>query len=207
MDNRSGIYAIRNRIDGRAYIGSSYDIESRKTKHLWQLRKGAHHNVFLQRAYDKYGEGSISFDILEYCHRDNLLQKEQRYLDQEENLYNICDKAGAGPGATSHSSSTKEKMRESALRRDPPTVATRKKLSKAATGRRLCSSTKDKIRKSLLGTRNPRSRSVEQFDLKGNSLAKYSTIKEAVEKTGIKHISQACRGVYKQAGGYVWKYI
>ncbi|WP_299169047.1 NUMOD4 domain-containing protein [uncultured Bacteroides sp.] len=49
---------------------------------------------------------------------------------------------------------------------------------------------------------------VLQFDKSGKFIARYSSQKEAMEKTGIncKHISCCCKGNRKTCGGYVWKY-
>lgn len=35
----------------------------------------------------------------------------------------------------------------------------------------------------------------------------YYSTREALRKTGIRNISQACRGIYKYAGGFHWRYI
>lgn len=45
------------------------------------------------------------------------------------------------------------------------------------------------------------------YDVNEKVIAKYKSIKDAVTKTGITTISGAVRGVYKTAGGYVWKYV
>lgn len=49
---------------------------------------------------------------------------------------------------------------------------------------------------------------VLQFDKSGKFIARYSSQKEAMEKTGIncKHISCCCKGNRKTCGSYVWKY-
>lgn len=50
---------------------------------------------------------------------------------------------------------------------------------------------------------------VAQYTKGGTLVAEYRSIKEAVEKTGIgqSSISSCCAGRYKQAGGYIFKYI
>lgn len=52
------------------------------------------------------------------------------------------------------------------------------------------------------------SKSVDQFDLKGNYLNTYPSTMEAERQTGIQHsnISSVCRNKHKTAGGYLWKY-
>ena len=53
------------------------------------------------------------------------------------------------------------------------------------------------------------SKQVQMFDKKtGELLATFLSTHEADRKTGIHHgsISKCCKGKYKSAGGYVWKY-
>nr|QBK85742.1 MAG: HNH endonuclease [Marseillevirus LCMAC101] len=49
-------------------------------------------------------------------------------------------------------------------------------------------------------------REVVQLSLDGQEVAKFSSHKEACEKTGIGHISLCCNGSRKTAGGYKWKH-
>jgi group I intron endonuclease len=60
------IYAVRNTVNGKSYIGSTNDLYYRKALHLSQLRRGVHHSVILQRAFNKYGERSFDFIVLEH---------------------------------------------------------------------------------------------------------------------------------------------
>lgn len=52
-------------------------------------------------------------------------------------------------------------------------------------------------------------KAVEQYDLKGNLIKRYVSIKEASRQTGIedKAIIQVAKGLYKQWNGFVWKYV
>jgi hypothetical protein len=56
------------------------------------------------------------------------------------------------------------------------------------------------------GVECPNSKAVKQYDKSGNFLKEYGSGEEAERATGIKHVSCACRGERKTAGGYVWKY-
>ena len=47
---------------------------------------------------------------------------------------------------------------------------------------------------------------VQQISLDGKLIAEYSSVAEAIRKTGIVNIYSACKGKYKSAGGYFWKY-
>lgn len=88
-----GIYQIKNIKNGRVYIGSSLKIEKRIRIHKDDLRKNTSHSNKLQRAWNKYGENNFKFTILEYCKKEQLLDKEEIYIrkyDSVENGYNAC---------------------------------------------------------------------------------------------------------------------
>lgn len=89
-----GIYFIRDH-KGRHYVGSSKDIEKRLTRHLRDLKNGKHHNIFLQRSYDKYGVDHFTTGVLEET--DQLFEREQVYIDKLGE-YNI---GSVGGGITS----------------------------------------------------------------------------------------------------------
>lgn len=74
---KSGIYKISLKNCEKVYIGSSQDLHTRKTTHLWGLKNNKHYNKYLQRAYNKYG--GFSFDILEIT--KDLLSKEQSWVN------------------------------------------------------------------------------------------------------------------------------
>jgi group I intron endonuclease len=58
----TGIYKIMNNINGDCYYGSSINVEKRWGRHIYELKRGSHHNSILQRAWNKYGEVNFTFD-------------------------------------------------------------------------------------------------------------------------------------------------
>ena len=56
---------------------------------------------------------------------------------------------------------------------------------------------------------SPSRKSVAQFDLNGNLIKEYYSLREAGFENGINkaHISRVCRGIQKTSGGFVWKFI
>jgi len=52
---QKSIYVIGDPISKKAYVGSSENLVSRLKEHDKMLRTGTHHNVHLQRAFDKHG--------------------------------------------------------------------------------------------------------------------------------------------------------
>lgn len=97
-NNMIGIYKIQNIISGKLYIGSSYNIRERLINHKSMLRCNKHHSIYLQNAYNKYGINNFIFEIIEECKLDELMIKEQYYIDSYEfnYLYNILPKSSPG---------------------------------------------------------------------------------------------------------------
>lgn len=77
---KSGIYQIRNTQNGKVYIGQTRDLKFRIYEHIRVLRRGEHHNRYLQRAFDKYGESAFEFSILEECPIEELDAKEKEWI-------------------------------------------------------------------------------------------------------------------------------
>lgn len=106
---KTGVYQIVNLVNGKCYVGSSVQVESRIFKHLAFLRRGEHPNAHLQAAFSKYGEQSFDYKLLEVCAKEVLLSREQFYLDSIAPQYNICKVAGNTLGYK-HESAAKAKM-------------------------------------------------------------------------------------------------
>lgn len=90
----SGVYTIRNTVNGREYVGSAVAFRYRWNKHRSELSRGVHSNIKLQRAWAKYGPSAFTFSPLLICARRDLLFYEQRALDALAPFYNIARKAG-----------------------------------------------------------------------------------------------------------------
>jgi group I intron endonuclease len=89
----SGIYQIVNSINGKYYIGSSENLEKRKLRHFNELKKNRHHNIYLQRAYNKHGN-IFKFEILELIESEKLFEREQYYINTYKPEYNLGSVGG-----------------------------------------------------------------------------------------------------------------
>lgn len=67
-----------------------------------------------------------------------------------------------------------------------------------------------KVRPDFLafGKFNPKSKPVEQYNLNGDFMRLFNGQREAARETGVRQagIYQCCAGVFKQSGGFIWKY-
>lgn len=97
--SKGGIYKITNLINKKIYIGSSCYIKRRWSEHKSDLNNNSHCNKHLQRAWNKYGEESFSFEIICHTlHNSHLLAVEQFYLDILTPQYNNLLIAGSPLG-------------------------------------------------------------------------------------------------------------
>lgn len=110
----TGIYVIEQIGTDRVYIGSSVQTSKRWYQHRYALNHGTHHAVFLQRAWTKHGPDAFRFRVLEECSRDEMLDKEQEYLDAFRPHFNTCIKAGS-PLGLKQSPETRERNRQAHL--------------------------------------------------------------------------------------------
>lgn len=76
-----GIYKITNIQNNKVYIGQSTDVEDRIAHHRSSLRHNKHENSHLQRSWNKYGEDSFMFEILDICEEQALDDKERYYIE------------------------------------------------------------------------------------------------------------------------------
>ena len=110
----AGIYKIENIINGKIYIGQSSWLKHRIQAHKNDLRKNKHKNIHLQRAWNKYGEESFRFDILEKCDIDKLDEREIYWIQKYDSYNNGYNQTMGGDGNRGYivSEETKQKMRD-----------------------------------------------------------------------------------------------
>lgn len=196
MTNREvGIYKIVNVNNQKIYVGSSINIEKRKCDHFINLKNNKHPNIHLQRSYNKCGENNLKFEIIEKCSIDNIIEKEQYYIDILNPEYNICKKAYSKLGVTT-SNETRIKMSNSQKGRK------HKEESKIKIG--LAHKGHKHSKEFGLNISNRQKKAILQFDKNMNFIKEWETISEAMLK--YKNVSAVLRGKRKSCGGYIWKY-
>lgn len=77
----AGVYQIKNKVNGRYYIGSARDIVNRFLTHLSKLINNACHNRRIQNDWNKYSYRNFEFSVIEVCEQNIMMDIEQRYLD------------------------------------------------------------------------------------------------------------------------------
>ena len=94
----SGIYAITHIDTGAVYVGASTNIRSRKYNHFRKLHLNKHHCKELQNDFNEsaIGNNAVSFEVLEYCERTALADREKFHIDAADVVYNTPTHAGSG---------------------------------------------------------------------------------------------------------------
>jgi hypothetical protein len=100
-ERQCGIYIItcdNASEDTGVYIGQSMDIHKRWLAHMNELKSNRHHNQHLQNVYNKYGENSLNFDILELCSQDKLNEREIFYINYFDSFKHGMNRTIGGDG-------------------------------------------------------------------------------------------------------------
>lgn len=167
----SGIYAIRNTVNGKVYVGSAVNIEKRWRLHRNQLALSTHHSKKLQNAWNKHGSQSFVFEVLELVDdKSNLLEREQHWIDTLSafsNGYNGRLRAESYLGMK-HSSDVIAKMSAKMMGNSYGTGSKRspkqlERMSEVSTGRKHSVESRQKISASRAG-----------FEFSGDAKAKIS---------------------------------
>lgn len=117
----TGIYAIKNLVNEKLYIGSSRNCERRFAEHRSRLVRGVHINAKLQSAWNKHGAEAFEFTLVASVLRaDDLAEVEQSFLDEADVVrrgYNLAPTAGNTAGWKA-SPETRQRMSDAAKLRD-----------------------------------------------------------------------------------------
>lgn len=110
----SGIYKITNLVNGKIYVGRASFLKKRGWEHFRTLRLGKHHNEYLQKSFNKYGEINFIFEVIEYCEVEELIAREDYWCKNlqaniSEKGYNIA-LTDEKSGFYKHSEETKIKI-------------------------------------------------------------------------------------------------
>ena len=77
---KKGIYFITNTVNHKIYVGSTTNTFRRRFQdHKRKLKKGIHQNEHLQNAWNKYGEKSFVFSIVEILEDNQEIRKREKY--------------------------------------------------------------------------------------------------------------------------------
>ena len=214
--------------NGKLYIGITCQNPIHRWRHDGSGYKPKHRNSCrVWNAIQKYGWDNVTHEILyEGLSKEDAERKEieliARYQTQNYKYgYNIAH----GGSVKSLSDESKAKISSSRKGKNYGLVGenapmfnkhhsdkSRSQIKNAMTGERNHMFGKHHTEETILLQRKLHegvSKRIAQLDLSGKEIAIYSSINQAAKETGINKqcISFCANGKYKQAGGYLWKFI
>lgn len=212
MPKQSGIYCIENTVNGKKYIGMAQDIAGRWRSHKCELKNNVHGNSYLQHAWNKYGEQSFKFYVLENVSKKDLPSAEIKWISRLGTFGNGYNLTAGGEGQYKRNLTDEQKAHLSEINmgaKNPNfglkrSEETRKKMSEAMKGikrSKLSKAHKEAISRKIKGKPHPWFNKPILWVETGKI---FKSISEAAEKTGysISGISCVCRkkrnSIYKQ---------
>lgn len=91
---KAGVYRWTNKKNGKSYVGSAVNL-ARRFPYYYSLNLITNSNMSICKALLKHGHSNFNLEILEYCEPQNVIAREQYYLDLLQPEYNILKIAGS----------------------------------------------------------------------------------------------------------------
>jgi group I intron endonuclease len=204
------IYTLEDSKGNIRYVGKSKDIKRRFREHIKNYEKSnSYKNNWIKSLLNmgKYPVISI-IDEVEY---EDSAFFEMFWISQFQSWgFNLTNLTIGGEGTIGYrfTDEQKQKMRK------PKSDEHKIKISNSQKGRKLDDDWKKSIRDGCLKSKKmlevnrrigkEKEIEVYQYDKFNLLIKKFISIKEASEKTGIKHISECINGKRKDSAGYIW---
>lgn len=193
-DNKGkvGLYRWVNLISGKTYIGSSAFLGRRFSSYYNYnfITNSKSAGMLIHKALLKYGYSGFKLEILEYCKKDDLLNREQYYLDLLQPEYNILKIAGS-PLGYKHTEETMAKLLAIAKKRNE-SEEERVRMGKLHIYR--SEESKKKARELILKINQAKARSVGVTNVFTKEKTIYPTLKEAGSGLGV-HLNTVKRAL------------
>ena len=195
------------------YVGQTIDPERRFKQHINDVINKKDNNIF-HRALRKYGLENWVYCVLEdNVLKENLNLKEIEWIEYYDSFYNGYNLTTGGDTNYIVSEEYRRKLSESRKGKSSwnkgisMNEESKKKLSESLKGRVISTETRKRMSESAKG--GPKIKPVSKYDLNGNFIKTYSSIKEAImenPKSSSSNIGAVCKGYRIQCGGFLWKY-
>lgn len=71
-----GIFKIENLVNGKVFIGGTFNLDVAYNKHKFQLNLGSHKNKELQKEWRRHGQDSFTYGVLEVLEQDDNIYRD-----------------------------------------------------------------------------------------------------------------------------------
>ncbi|MDC7994039.1 NUMOD1 domain-containing DNA-binding protein [Altibacter sp. HG106] len=210
------IYKSTNIETGMIYVGvTTKNLESRIKDHIQKSNSNKGH--YFQEAIGTYGPEAFNWEEIDTTSsRDELAQIEKQYIEQYNSYRNGYNSdSGGGFKKTVYQYSIDDgtltgsfdclESAASAVNADKKAIS------------RACLNVNNiykgfywsyEYKEPFIPNSDARRKEVIQMDVEGNMIAEYKSVAEASQSTGANRssIAKCCRGKYKSASGFIWKY-
>lgn len=201
-----GIYSITNTINGKMYIGMAMDIWDRLNGHKWDLNNNIHGNLHLQRSVNRDGINNFSFEVLWECEEEYLCSEENYWcnlLNVHDRRYGYNIRPTSPEGRTRLSAESRERMRQSGLKRAPVSEITREKHRQRGLRK-----TPEELQKMIETLKNSsrKTRGVICLSIEGEYIREFSSVKETSKIMNLKSSTLNCTlmGIQSSCKGHIY---
>ncbi len=228
MKKKYVIYKVTNKINGKLYIGKTYNFEKRKREHFYDIDNGTP----FHRALKKYGKENFEWEIIDTAETEKeIIEKEIYWIkklntcihSQNSNGYNIT--LGGNGGVSWNSRPVVQFDLNGKYVNDY--LSCSHASCETGIGRHNIGDCANKITKQSGGFQwrykdecitneiepfhkkeSCRKKQIIQLDLKGNLISVFNSVTEASKKLNIGRttISSCLTGRISRASGYQWIY-
>ena len=199
------IYQITNLINGKIYIGKTErSISERWREHIKDSQKEENKHRPLYRAFNKYGLGNFSIEIIE----ETLTPEEREifWIEQKRSFKNGYNATIGGDGkpyldydliiATYNEL---QSIRDTALK----IGCNETTVSRILKNNHIQKLSSQEVNIKKFG------KIVNQYDLNNNFIQSFPSASAAADflnKKGVSHITDVCKGKRKTAYGFIWRF-
>ena len=215
----TAIYMWTNKLNGKRYVGSAKNLRLRLLQY-YSIGHLLRENMLIYKALLKYGYSAFSLTVLECCKLEDLIQREQHYLDTLCPEYNILTVAYSSLGYK-HTEETLAKISQenNHMFGMSHTEEARAKMTTAKLGRVLSEELKDKLREAAAGkvfteahklalsASKKNSQKISVLDLQTGIETPYASINEAARLLGFPKDSVRANMKSKNQKPYKGQYL
>lgn len=199
------IYQIINKINGKIYIGKTErSVQERWKEHCRDYLNRNFENRPLYRAMKKYGLENFTIEIIEET--DNPEERETFWIEQKKTFKNGYNATRGGDG--------KRYLDHDLI------IAIYKETKSQKETAKIIGCFDDSVRNILIQNNIPvlsskevnilkNGKIINQYDLQGNYLCSFPSAHAAaasLNKKGVSHITDVCKGKRKTAYGFIWQF-